>query len=176
MFNSLVSNRFVEDKDREDFIKLFIPTTQAGDYFVKTNDTEPYWSISNETLKKQKQINSDNFLNKYTELEKEAILEHVRVWQWLCGAQRNLSQDILRLGLDKVKEMLIDENEVYNLGSGYAFPWYSEYDFIVTEDMFLKGAEKMVSTIKNHRLQRAGDVMGHSLAYALRLKEAIEMV
>lgn len=174
LFNSLITNGFVKKEDKEDFLKLFIPTTQAGGRFVKKNNKQPYESISNETLRKEKLVNSRLFFGKYSPEEKEELLKHIKAWQMLCINQRNASQDILRIGIDKVKESL--DNEDYTLGCSAIFPWMDQYNFIVTEDQFLKGAENMADTIRKHKEQKAGDIIGHSLAYALRVIEALEMV
>lgn len=167
LFNSLVSKGLTEENSREYFMKLFDVTTQST--FVASG------KIKNESLKEGKREHLEKFFSKFSEAQKESLLKYISAWQSLCSTRGYLAQEIQRYGSYDEAEKNKDDTFATMMVADY---WSEEYEAIVKKEQLIKGAESIVETKKKYQNRQtdAGNIMGHDLAYASRLTEAMEMI
>lgn len=178
LFNSLVLKGLTEEGVRGDFMRLFDITTQST--FAEPVETEsgqpPIYSVRNEALKEEKRAAKDNFFGKLNDGQKEVLLEYIGKWQYLCSMSGKLAQEIINYGSYAEAEKNIKNTFVIR----YVIPkWSEKYDNIINLSQFIEGAESTAKSMRKfHELDDridTGNVIGHDLSYASRLKEAIMM-
>ena len=177
LFNSLVSKELTEENSRADFMKLFDVTTQSS--FAAPLESKPgqptTYSLKNESLKEEKRRYTEKFFSNFSEIQKESLFKYIKEWQSLCSTRGYLAQEIRRYGSYDEAEKNKEDTFATIMVADY---WSEEYEVIVKKDQLIKGAESILETQKKYQNKQtdAGNIMGHDLAYASRLIEAIEMI
>lgn len=177
LFNSLASKGLLEESKRDGFMELFDITTQSN--FVTPLKSEPgkqtRYSINNESLRQEKVRRLEGFFIGWTEEQKGNLLNYTKEWQFLSSIRGSLVQEIIKYGSYETACKDKDNTFATMIVADY---WLQEYEEMVKKEQLIKGAENGVATmVKYHNRQTdAGNTMGHDLTYALRLREALEIV